>query len=349
MKIFCWLFIAILGRSINAKHLRRDTEWKTVNNTIFLNDQPVRIKGITWNGFQTEKYVPLGLWRHSMEFYLDLLKQNHINAIRVPFSLEFTRDFGLMPDPASIKNDVEMTNRTSIEILDALFEKAFRKDILIVLNLNRLHKDFHSNAIMDDYYSEDDFLEAWYFLLDRYGHYKNMFGIDIYEEPGFPPTTHIQWRHFTEKFIDRIRARYPKKKWLFFIQGLNRNENFMDMNCSYPVSITNQIIFTPHIWDDQTESKSPISNLYEDWNRSFGHLGAQGKTVVISKMFTSTSFWMIFVKDYLIAQEFRNVFLFSLEHSDIYGILDEKWMSVRTDKMNLLEKIQPNATIKFSF
>ncbi|GMT11475.1 hypothetical protein PFISCL1PPCAC_2772, partial [Pristionchus fissidentatus] len=62
-------------------------DWSTSQGQIIVNGFPLMLKGVNYFGFDTEAYAPHGLWRNDLDFYLDFIKNNDFNAIRVPFSL----------------------------------------------------------------------------------------------------------------------------------------------------------------------------------------------------------------------------------------------------------------------
>jgi len=353
MKNIGILFMNLVMVIYGKKNLRNNVQdWTTNKNSIYLNNKIINIKGITWNGFQSENFVLLGLWKHSIEFYLDKIKYNGFNAIRIPYSSEFIYyNSEIIPNYKTIEKDLELKNKTSLQILDLLFEKTEKKNILVTLNLNRLHKDYTSGIWNDNKtFTNEIFLNSWYTLLDRYKDRKNLFAIDIFEQPSgnyvnFCNNDPYDWKNFSQYFMQKIQDRYPDKKWLFFVQGINHNDNFLNLKCDYSQSLMNRIVFTPHLWNQfqNMSIKSQIEQYYNQWDQNFGFL-ATNNTVMITKASSDDFFWMSFLKDYLIQNKLNNIFLYNLEYSSINGILEENWSDFDNAKLNIIDDIQPNST-----
>lgn len=335
-----------------GKNFRNQMDWNVKNNEIFLNNGKINVKGITWNGFEGENFVLLGLWKHSLEFYIDQLKINNFNAIRIPLSSEFIlNNTNTIPLYKTIQQDSECVNKTSLEILDLFFEKTERKNMLVVLNLNRLHKDYVSYTWFDKTFTNQTFYDSWFFILDRYKERKNLFAIDIYEEPqgsqvNFCNNNLYDWQLFSNNFINEINKRYQNKKWLFFFQGINKGNSFINYNCSFDNSIENRIIYTPHVFDNNIYDeniKILLKNLYLQWNQYFGFL-KNNHSIMITKTLSKSMIWMQFLMNYLMENNLNNIFLYSLDNSLINGVLLDNWTEFDLKKLEIISNIQPNPT-----
>ena len=70
--------------------------WKTKQNKLVYNDQEFRLKGINWNGFESDCNVVHGLWLSPLHHYSDILHEQNFNALRIPFQFQRIRE-GLAP------------------------------------------------------------------------------------------------------------------------------------------------------------------------------------------------------------------------------------------------------------
>ncbi|GMR48746.1 hypothetical protein PMAYCL1PPCAC_18941 [Pristionchus mayeri] len=84
---FSFLIVSIMSEQCVNK-----LEWTTAGGQIMVNGQPLVLKGINYFGFETETYAPHGIWSYDLNYYLDFIKNNGFNAIRVPFSLEMVKN-----------------------------------------------------------------------------------------------------------------------------------------------------------------------------------------------------------------------------------------------------------------
>ena len=61
--------------------------WHTSGRQILDSaNQPVRIAGVNWFGFETRNYVPHGLWSRDYKSMIDQMKSLGYNTIRLPYS-----------------------------------------------------------------------------------------------------------------------------------------------------------------------------------------------------------------------------------------------------------------------
>src|SRR5258708_3970731 len=61
--------------------------WHTSGNEILdTNNQPVRIAGVNWFGFETANFTPHGLWSRDYRDMMNQMKSLGYNTIRLPYS-----------------------------------------------------------------------------------------------------------------------------------------------------------------------------------------------------------------------------------------------------------------------
>src|SRR5260370_42027345 len=61
--------------------------WHTSGNRILdSSNNPVRIAGINWYGFETTDFVAHGLWAQSYQTILNTIKSLGYNVVRIPLS-----------------------------------------------------------------------------------------------------------------------------------------------------------------------------------------------------------------------------------------------------------------------
>ena len=162
--------------------------WTSENGHIInSNGTQTNLRALSWFGFETQDFVVNGLWVHPLNWYLDTIKQNEFNAIRIPFSAEWIYyNWNIVPSQGIISADPSLQGKTSIQILDALFDYTETHGILIMLDLHRLHKEYISElwySPYDDQYPSTVYYETWYKILDRYKNRTNLFAVDLLNEP----------------------------------------------------------------------------------------------------------------------------------------------------------------------
>ena len=347
----------LLSRSVMAA----TPLWKTENNGILLNGEPVHLRGLSWFGFETQDFVVDGLWSHPMEWYFDLLHQLDINSIRVPFSSEWIYyNFDIYPFDGLLSADPSMNNKKSIEILDAFFDMAEARNIVILLDLHRLHKEYISElwySPTDKQYTSDTFFATWFAILDRYQDRPNLMGIDLLNEPHGQATfgsndPSTDWRMFVQEALPKISARYPDKHWLYFIEGIEWGHTFKDYPnhpFDLPPAIMKRIVFSPHVYGKSVvmSTSSDPNVLHANWNADFGFLLDGGKTFVPGEWGGQTYLdadWMNTFADYLLDKNSTSNFIWSLgpNSGDVAGLLLDNWTDLDRFKVTLLQRLVPN-------
>ena len=72
--------------------------WHTSGTTIVDSaNQPLRIAGVNWFGFETANFAPHGLWTRDYRSMLDQIKATGYNTIRLPYSSQMF-DTGSTPN-----------------------------------------------------------------------------------------------------------------------------------------------------------------------------------------------------------------------------------------------------------
>src|SRR5689334_23038767 len=75
--------------------------WHTQGSQILdSNNQPVKIAGVNWFGFETANYVVHGLWSRNYKDMMNQIKQQGANTIRLPYSNQLF-------DPGSSPNGID--------------------------------------------------------------------------------------------------------------------------------------------------------------------------------------------------------------------------------------------------
>ena len=324
-----------------AKNLRNLNIWSVHDGKIHLDMEPIDVRGITLNGFENDILAFNGLWKHSMEFYLDNIKKLGFNFIRVPFSIEMTRNIDTTPHPSLISNDLECANKTSLQIMDLFFEKSLKKNFAVVLNLGRLHKDFKTESWHDDRYPVQDFMDAWFFILDRYQDQKNLVGLDIYDEPG--GSSSDPWLSLVDTFIKSVNERYKNNRWIYLVQGVRLGQDFNDFS---PLLNHPKIAFTPHVFETQ-QNNDTLNDLYIRWYHDWGFL-KNSSTVIVSRAVSESIKWKLILSSYLIYIDACDTFYWSLSNDPYTGIFLLDWTTIDYYKIDVLNTIS-NSSTKLSF
>lgn len=326
-----------------------------------LNGDGMRMKGISWFGLETPDMAPNGMWTNDMAFYMDTLVTDNFNFLRVPFSSQFVLyHFDDYPDNGFVSADPENQHKKAIEILDRLFDMAYERNILILLDLHRLNWDFISELWYDQYdgaFTEETFFTTWFKILDRYHDHPALWGVDLLNEPhgraewgsGDPAT---DWRQFAEYAVHQIEKRYDNASWVYVIEGTGWGkdlQNVDSMPILPPPSATNRIVYSPHSYGKSVVPSTDMSTraLHNDWDNHFGHVRKKGYSVIVGEWGGRTDIdagWMNMFVDYLIDKNMTDNFFWSLgpNSGDVAGYLQDDWLTVDRFKRGVTTRLQPD-------
>ena len=350
--------------------------WKTGDGEIYHQNvsgggkwERTRLSGASWFGFETQDFVVNGLWVNSMDTYIEKLKDIGVNILRVPFSAEWIiYNWDLYPYDKLISADPLLAGKTSLQILDTLFEKTAAHGIGIMLDLHRLHKEYISElwySPTDNQYTTDTFFQTWYAILDHVlvtKNYSNLIAIDLLNEPHGSATwgsndRSTDWRLFVEDVIPRIAGRYASlPPFLFFVEGIEWGHTFRYWNdrdapliLSEP--LMSRVVFSPHTYGKSVVSSTPTEYdiLVQNWNSDFGFLRLIGYPVAVGEWGGITSLdtdWMNNLVRYLRAYNMTNQFFWSLgpNSGDVQGILLDDWSTIDPFKKGVMHTLVPSPT-----
>lgn len=280
--------------------------------SIMLNGHPLFLKGINWYGFETELFVPHGLFVWSPEQFMKFLATHRFNAVRLPFSLEWAargldapllNPYVVQPDAATL---------TQGQLLERIFDAAAAEGIVILLDLHVISVEV---GIVDLWYDEtadnERVLDIWTQVLSRVAGRWNLMGIDIKNEPhgiatwgrGNPKT---DWNLFAQQAIQTLAARVPQFQGVFFVEGVEGHRwetpypywwggNFDGVKHA-PIrtgseELDKRVVYSPHIYGPEVFSshnyfKDPKypENMFDIWNQQFGWIEkATGRAVVVGE------------------------------------------------------------------
>ncbi|GAB5033405.1 cellulase 2 [Nannochloropsis oceanica] len=244
----------------------------------------IQIKGLNWFGLDRINIFE-GTNYKTIDEVIAFLIDHKINAIRLPFSLEFALTpmdvqeakagggFGELQYPDRGKISPAYYGMTSWEIIDILFKTAGENGILILLDMHMLDPAKGVSRLWYDpeKYSEATVMWGWERILKRYVGHWNLFGLDVMNEchdhaswgTGNPMT---DFNSYVERFMLFINERVPEYRGLFFVEGVFLNGDGRDPG-PYPywwggnlmgadkhpidtkiAALNDRVVYAPHIY-----------------------------------------------------------------------------------------------------
>src|SRR4029079_12715287 len=154
------------------------------------NNQPVRIAGVNWFGFETSNYAPHGLWARGYKSMMDQMKQLGFNTIRLPFSSQLF-DAGSTPNGIDFSKNPDLQGLNGLQVMDKIVDYAGQIGLRILLDHHRSSAGNSANESGLWYtsaYPESRWISDWTMLASRYAGNPTVIGADLHNEPHGPAT-----------------------------------------------------------------------------------------------------------------------------------------------------------------
>ena len=338
--------------------LATSSDWSVLNGGIMYKNTTFYIKGANFFGAETCDFVPHGLWVHPLTFYLDFVKENKFNVIRLPFSQHWALNGfdAFKPNQWAITADPSLQGLFTFQVIDRLMDECAKRGIFVLFDMHRLRCEDQGHelwySISDDKFTSDTFFKAWGRVLGRWSSHPAFHGIDLLNEPrglaewGNNPST--SWNLFV-KYAFETFADYDG---LIYVEGVRWGRDFSGMR-HYPIEAPrDRLVFSPHVYGP---SVAPVASmdtfsLHGDWDNTFGWLIADKEAVVIGEFggryLGADKVWQDLFVSYLNDLRIPGLYwCINPNSGDSGGLLKDDWTTPEYDKLKLLDKLQPYPTI----
>ena len=167
------------------------------SSALYIGDDPLRLKGLSWFGAEGVGRVPDGLWLHDIDFYLQFISSHGFNAIRLPFALDNVLNNAVVSWDM-VKAAPQLRGLGTLDVLEVVIDAAAERGLLVLLDLHRLD----STRWPDDglWYNPHVSLErveaCWDLVQSRFCNRWNVFGADLFNEVARPShlgTSRLPW------------------------------------------------------------------------------------------------------------------------------------------------------------
>ncbi len=276
------------------------------------NNQPVRIAGINWFGFETSSYSPHGLDKRSYKDMLNQIKSLGYNTLRLPYSNQLF-DQGSIATGIDYTKNPDLRGLSGLQLMDTIVDYAGQIGLHIILDQHRPDAGAQSALWYSPAYPESRWIADWQMLARHYSTNPLVIGADLHNEPHTPACwgcgiKSIDWRLAAERAGDAIQAVNPH--WLIFVEGVDcygPGGSTSEKECywwggnlqgvaSYPVqlSIPNHLVYSVHDYPASVSGHSWFSagnypqNLSQVWDTYWGYVYKQGIAPVWVGEFGST-------------------------------------------------------------
>ena len=248
---------------------------------LLADGRPFQFKGVTWPGAETEHGLVFGLAQQKIEFFVDFVRAEGFNALRLPFAHRSVINNDHVPMEsfhARLNADLMEPSRpdrppAGVRYLDALLlitRAAAERHLVVVMAAQRLQADVPtSNLWYDDKLGVDEELvgQSWDRLAERLCDESNIVGVDLQHEPLLATwgaaNAKTDWNRAAGRLGNRVLRSCPR--WLTFVQGVHEGapgqqvptffpgENLVNAS-AFPVRLLepDKVVLTPHLYGPNT-------------------------------------------------------------------------------------------------
>ncbi|WP_328455535.1 cellulase family glycosylhydrolase [Streptomyces sp. NBC_00386] len=346
--------------------------WHTEGRRILdAQNQPVRMAGINWFGFETSNYVAHGLWSRDYKSMVDQMKSLGYNTIRLPYSDDIFK--GTQPNGITYANGLnsDLQGLSSLQVMDKIVGYAGSIGLKVVLDRHRPDSSAQSALWYTSAVPEATWIADLKALAGRYQGNTAVIGIDLHNEPHDPACwgcgdTGTDWRLAAERAGDAVLSVNPSL--LIFVEGVqtvNGQGTWWGGNlagvATAPVrlSVANRLVYSAHDYATSVAQQPWFSdpsfpaNMPGIWDKYWGYIFKQNIAPVWLGEFGTTlqstvdQKWLAALVDYLRptntygADSFNWTFWsWNPNSGDTGGILKDDWQTVDTVKDGYLAAIK---------
>jgi endoglucanase len=303
--------------------------WHTSGSQILdSNNDPVRITGINWYGFETTDEVVHGLWDTDYRSVIDDIRNLGYNTIRLPFSDQMVEED---PVPSAIGFDsssgpinTDLKGLGSLDVMDKIIDYAGQDGLKVILDNHRSEagNSAEQNGLWyTAQYPETAWINDWTTLATRYADNPAVVGVDLRNEPHTPSnqpygtgatwgtgSMTTDWQLAAERAGDAILAVNPNL--LIAVEGIDVYQapgsstsdsdwwgGNLEGAAQYPVqlSVPDRLVYSAHDYGPDLfqqswfNSSTTYASLAATWNKFWGYLASSNTAPVWVGEFGTTN------------------------------------------------------------
>ncbi|UPY36670.1 Calx-beta domain-containing protein [Sediminicoccus sp. KRV36] len=343
------------------------------NQIIDSHGDPVRLQGVNWFGMEGYLGTPDGLHARNWQDMMDQMVEVGFDTIRLPFSLQNAQP-GAMPQNINLTLNPDLQGLSSLGVLDKIVGYAGEIGMKIILDCHRSSSGAGPNPNglwYDQSFSEDQWVNTWTSLAQRYDGNSTVIGMDLQNEPH--GATWSAWTDAAERAGNAILAVNPEL--LIIVEGVGNYAGDyywwggqLEGVRDDPVVLqaANKLVYSPHdypnsvypnSWFEGPDFKENLPNVFrEHW----GFIYEEGIAPVLvgefgTKLLDSRDVaWLDELTQYVNGDfntdglldipdtELGMSFTFwcwNPNSTDTGGILNDDWTTVNQTKLAALESI----------
>jgi endoglucanase len=331
-------------------------------------NQPVRIAGINWFGFESSTFVVHGLGQRDYHDLLQQVKRLGYNTIRLPFSDQLFFDTSV-PNGISFANGMnqDLQGLSGLQIMDQIVDYAGQLGLKIILDHHGVDAGVQTALWSAPDCSVSCFEADWQQLATHYLGNTTVIGADLDNEPhgaacwgcGDPA---VDWQMEAEKLGNELLAINPH--WLIFVEGVEcyKGDCYwwggnLEGVADTPVqlNVPHQVVYSPHDYPHDVydlhyfHDSSYPNNLPGIWEAHWGFIARQHIAPLMLGEFgtlladTADQQWLSTLVNYLgtgVMGISWTYWALNPDSGDTGGILQNDWVTVNQQKQDYLTPLE---------
>ncbi len=376
--------------------------WLTAegNTLVDAAGNEVILAGVNWFGFETQISIPHGLYARDVDGMLMQIKELGFNCIRLPWHNGILREGAKFEDPNSWVKDpfsyngipaqgpysnLKISKKETgkplkpIDVMDYIVDWCQENDLKIILDCHSRNPDAYlvEKLWYTETTSEQQWIDDWVFLTERYKDKSAVVGMDLNNEPNgkidnlagarWGTGDEFDWRLAAEKCGNAILEANPNV--LILVEGIEAyikpdgeltsywwGGNLQGAR-DYPVRLSNpkKLMYSPHEYGPRVHDQKWFSaadfpeNMPGIWEEQFNFLNTNKTTPLligelgIQGRGGKDEIWFQKFIDFIKEKKLHYTFwALNPNSGDTGGILTNDWISVEQWKLDYLKPILSN-------
>lgn len=331
-------------------------------------NQPVRIAGLNWFGFESSTFVVHGLGQRDYHDLLQQVKSLGYNTIRLPFSDQLFFE-NSVPNSISFSNNMnqDLQGLNGVQIMDKIIDYAGQLDLKIILDHHGVDAGSQTTLWSAPDCDVSCFEADWQQLATHYLGNTAVIGADLDNEPhasacwgcGDPA---VDWQMEAEKLGNELLAINPH--WLIIVEGIEcyKGDCYwwggnLEGVADKPVqlNIPNQVVYSPHDYPPDVYNLSYFNapefpnNLTGIWDAHWGFIVKRHIAPVLLGEFGTLlanqkdQQWLSALVKYLgtgVTGMGWTYWALNPDSGDTGGILQNDWTTVNQQKQDYLTPLE---------
>lgn len=274
--------------------LPEDYPWKVYNRTIFHNNKPFVVKGSSLNGFESGAKMILGLWDRKLSYYLDFLKNNNFNVVRLPMPYESMINLDLTIGGSVSADSLFYENMPVRKAIKVVLDEIHKRGMFAIVDQHTAHGRI-TEYPWDGEITGNDRVMAWLNFLGEFGTHPALMAAELLNE-AHGECSLFELETWEGKVIYNIAKQIPEFKGLFFLGGVSyhgsaawggtfQSDNpktylmaFTGMDHPSPLcaiagkGIVHRYVLSPHIYSVDVRGSGSLRENEDTWELTYGFL-----------------------------------------------------------------------------